>query len=365
MLDRHTKIEINQTTEPKQKPDQDHLVFGKNFTDHMFVMDYTLEKGWHDPRIEPYTPFTLDPASMVFHYGQAVFEGLKAFKTEDGEVQLFRPEKNAQRFNLSNERMSMPTINEEFFVKAIQTLVELDKDWVPDREGSSLYIRPYIMATEPCLGVRPSHQYIFAIILSPVGAYYSEGINPVNILVENNFVRAVRGGTGIAKTSGNYAASLKAQIQANDVKCAQVLWLDGVERKYIEEVGSMNVFFKINGEIITPQLNGSILEGITRNSVIHLLKEWNIPITERRISIEEVIEASKNGTLEEAFGTGTAAVISPIGGLHYNGELHVINQGKTGGLSKQVYDTVTGIQYGKMADPFGWTVKIGQMEVKN
>ncbi len=293
---------------------------------------------------------------MVFHYGQAIFEGLKAYLSPEKKVLLFRPQKNAERFNLSSERMSIPPIDETFFVHAVQKLVETDKEWIPSQDGSSLYIRPFVIATEPCLGVRPAHEYVFAIILSPVGAYYEEGMNPISILVENEYVRSVRGGTGLAKTAGNYAASLKAQIQASEQSCSQVMWLDAIERKYIEEVGSMNVFFKINGEVVTPQLNGSILEGITRASTIQLLKHWNVPVIERKISIDEIFEASKDGRLEESFGTGTAAVISPVGALHYRGEQIVINQGAVGPLSQKIYDTITGIQYGKIADDFNWTV---------
>ncbi|QTM99551.1 branched-chain amino acid aminotransferase [Sediminibacillus dalangtanensis] len=352
------KIKITKSETSKTKPTTDQLEFGRIFTDHMFIMDYSTEKGWHDPRIIPYQPLTLDPASIIFHYGQTVFEGLKAYLTPDKKVKLFRPEKNMKRLNRSNDRLCIPAIDETLALDAITTLVALDKDWVPAAEGTSLYIRPFVIATEPYLGVAPSQSYQFIIILSPVGAYYKEGINPVKIAVENKFVRAVSGGTGEAKTAGNYASSLKAQELVADKGYAQVLWLDGVEKKYVEEVGSMNVFFKIDGEVITPALNGSILEGVTRSSVIDLLKHWNYPVSERRISIEEVFEAAKNGKLEEAFGSGTAAVISPIGELSWNGENIVVNGGKTGNVAKQLYTTLTGIQTGKQADPFNWTINI-------
>lgn len=351
------KVELAETL--KAKPNGAHLDFGTIFTDHMFLMDYKEGEGWYDPRIVPYQSLTLDPAAIIFHYGQTVFEGLKAYITEAGEVQLFRPEKNFERLNHSNDRLCIPHIDEQFALEALKQLVEIEKDWIPTEEGTSLYIRPFIIATEPYLGVAPSKQYKLMIILSPVGAYYKEGINPVKIAVENKYVRAVLGGTGEAKTAGNYAASLMAQEVVSKDGFAQVLWLDGVEKKYIEEVGSMNVFFKINGEIITPALNGSILQGVTRDSVIQLLKHWGLPVVERRIAMAEIAEAYESGTLEEAFGTGTAAVISPIGQLTWEEKDLIINDGKTGEISKKLYDTLTGIQYGKVEDPFGWTVKVG------
>lgn len=356
------KIEINCTQAKKQKPPFDSLEFGKNFTDHMFVMDYTAGQGWHDPRIIPYQPLTLDPAAMIFHYGQSVFEGLKAYLTNDNEVLLFRPEKNMERLNRSNSRLCIPAIDEELALHALKKLIALDREWIPNIEGTSLYIRPFVISTEPYLGVAPSKRYQFIIILSPVGAYYKEGINPVKIAVQSEYVRAVAGGTGTAKTGGNYAASLKAQELAALTGYSQVLWLDGKENKYIEEVGSMNIFFKINGEVVTPALNGSILEGITRNSVLELLKHWNIPVSERRISIEEIYQAHKDGLLEEVFGTGTAAVISPIGEFFWENQKIIINDGVTGSLSKKIYDTLTGIQKGTEADPFGWSVKVEDKE---
>lgn len=352
------QIKITKTNSPKQKPDQNSLGFGKYFTDHMFIMDYAEGKGWHDFRIVPYGPLELDPASAVLHYGQAIFEGLKAYNTNDGKVLLFRPSKNMERINSSNGRMCIPQIDIDFCVEAIKTLVKLDSDWIPSAQETSLYIRPFIIATDPFLGVHPSHTYKFIIILSPVGAYYPQGVNPVNIYVENDYVRSVRGGTGFAKTAGNYAASLAAQAKADKKGYVQVLWLDGVDRKYIEEVGSMNVFFKINGEVITPSLEGSILPGITRDSTIQLLKNWGVKITERKIEIKELFDAHANGTLEEAFGTGTAAVISPIGELNWNEKVITVNNGKIGELSAKIYNTITGIQSGKLEDKFGWTVEV-------
>ncbi|MCJ8006483.1 branched-chain amino acid aminotransferase [Lederbergia wuyishanensis] len=352
------QIDVQLSTNKKEKPAFNQLSFGTVFTDHMFVMDYTKGKGWHDARIVPYQPITLDPASIIFHYGQTVFEGLKAYVTKENEVVLFRPDENMKRLNRSNERLCIPEIDEEFALFALKKLISIDKDWVPNVEGTSLYVRPFIFADEPYLGVAPSNTYKFMIILSPVGAYYKEGINPVKIAVESDFVRAVKGGTGNAKTAGNYAASLKAQEEAEADGYSQVLWLDGKEHKYIEEVGSMNVFFKINGEVVTPELNGSILEGITRKSVLELLNYWEIPVAERKISIDEIFQAYHAGELEEAFGTGTAAVISPIGELSWHGEKIIINNGKTGELSKKIYDSLTGIQTGAVEDPFGWRVNV-------
>ncbi len=358
-------LQVEMSTAKKEKPKADRLEFGRTFTDHMLVMDYSDEHGWHNAKIQPYQPISIDPSAIVLHYGQSVFEGLKAFRTKTGDVQLFRPQKNLERMNHSNHRLVIPPIDEEFVLYALKRLVDIDRDWVPDAEGTSLYIRPFIIATEPFLGVAPSQTYKFITILSPVGSYYKEGINPVKIAVENKYVRAVRGGTGEAKTGGNYAASLIAQKIVEKDGYSQVLWLDGVEKKYIEEVGSMNVFFKINGEVVTPELNGSILPGVTRDSVIHLLKHWGVPITERRISMQEIADAHQAGTLEESFGTGTAAVISPIGVLNWNGKEYVINDRKTGDLSKKIYDTITGIQYGKIADPFNWIEPVTNKETVN
>ena len=347
-------IRIEKTTAPKQKPDESNLGFGKIFTDHMFVMNYTEGQGWHDARIIPYGNLSLSPACMVFHYGQEMFEGLKAYKGADGEVRLFRPEMNAKRTNDTNKRLCIPELPVEDFVQAVSETVRVDKDWIPSAPGTSLYIRPFIIATDDFLGVAPSKTYLFIVILSPSGAYYSSGLAPVGIWIEDDYVRAVKGGMGFAKTGGNYAASLAAQVKAHDDGYSQVLWLDGVERKYIEEVGAMNIFFKINGTIVTPMLNGSILPGITRNSVIELCKSWGLPVEERKISVDELLEAQKNGTLEECFGTGTAAVISPVGKLRYKDDVMTINGGNIGEISQKLYDTVTGIQGGTVEDKFGW-----------
>jgi branched-chain amino acid aminotransferase len=352
------KIAITKTTNRKQKPNFENLEFGKEFTDHMFVMDYSINKGWHDARIIPYQPLSIDPSAMIFHYGQTVFEGLKAYYTEEGKVLLFRPDKNMQRLNQSNDRLCIPEIDENVALEALQELVKIDHEWVPKEKGTSLYIRPFIIATQPSLGVHPSEFYKFIIIMSPVGSYYKEGIQPIKIAVESRYVRAVAGGTGQAKTAGNYASSLKAQEVAETEGYSQVLWLDGVERKYIEEVGSMNIFFKINGEVVTPALNGSILPGITRDSILHLLKHWNVPTVERKVSMEEVYQAHKDGLLEEVFGTGTAAVISPVGELYWDDKKLDINNGEIGELSLKLYNTLTSIQLGKEKDLFGWTVEV-------
>ena len=353
------EITIERTQHPKQKPtDQTRLGFGNYYTDHMFLMNYDEGKGWHDPRIVPYGPIELDPAAMCLHYGQEVFEGLKAYRTEDGRILLFRPDRNMARLNSSNERLCIPAIDEAFAVEAIKKLVSVDQDWIPTAEGTSLYIRPFIFATEAQVGVHPAQELLFAIILSPVGAYYPEGLNPVKIYVEDKYLRAVRGGMGYTKTGGNYAASLKAQDEAEKVGYTQVLWLDGVERKYIEEVGTMNVFFVIDDEIVTPELQGSILPGVTRMSCIELLKKQGYKVSERRLSIEEVAEAADAGKLKEAFGSGTAAVISPIGELKWDEKVMTINNGEIGTISQHLYDTLTGIQWGKLPDPYGWTVEV-------
>ena len=355
-------ISINLNTNCKPKPQDDQLEFGKVFTDHMFVMDYSTDLGWHNASIIPYQPIELDPAAMIFHYGQTVFEGLKAYFSNNGRVLLFRPERNFQRMNQSNDRLCIPEIDEKLALKGLKQLINVDREWIPKSEGTSLYIRPFIISTQASLGVHASETYKFMIIMCPVGSYYKEGIHPVKIAVESKYVRAVAGGTGTAKTAGNYASSLKAQEVAEESGYSQVLWLDGVEKKYIEEVGSMNIFFKINGEVITPALNGSILEGVTRNSIIQLLNHWNIPTTERKISMEEVYQAYKDGVLEEVFGTGTAAVISPVGELFWNNNKLVVSGGKTGELSMKLYDTLTAIQVGNEPDPFGWVVEVAQDE---
>lgn len=351
-------ITITRTTTPKVKPDKNKLGFGKHFTDHMFLMDYNKEQGWHDPRIVPFANISLSPACAVFHYAQEMFEGMKAYKSPDGRNLLFRPMKNIERMNNTNERLCIPQVDPEFTLKAIKELIKVDEDWIPADDGKSLYIRPFIIATDPFLGVHPSASYLFCIILSPVGAYYAEGMNPVKIYVEDEYVRAVKGGTGFAKTGGNYAASLRAQEKAEKLGYTQVLWLDGIHHEYIDEVGAMNVFFLIDGELITPQLEGNILPGVTRDSVINLARYMGVKVSERRLSIKEVVAAAESGKLQEAFGSGTAAVISPMGELNVEGKKIVINEGKIGALSQKLYDTLTGIQWGKIKDEFGWSVEI-------
>lgn len=348
-------IRVEKTANPKAKPAEGQkLGFGHIFTDHMFIMNYDEGKGWHDARVVPYQDITLSPAAMVFHYGQTMFEGLKAYKGENGEVYLFRPDMNAKRANKSNERLCIPEIPEDDFVAAVKAVVDVDRDWIPSEPGTSLYIRPFVIATDDHLGVAPSKSYLFIVILSPSGAYYESGLAPVGIWIEDEFVRAVRGGIGFAKTGGNYAASLAAQVKAHDGGYSQVLWLDGVERKYIEEVGAMNIVFKINGKIVTPMLNGSILPGITRNSVLEVCRSWGYEVEERKVSVDELVEAAHSGALEEVFGTGTAAVVSPVGKLRYKDEVFTIGNGGIGELTQKLYDEITGIQWGKREDTRGW-----------
>ncbi len=352
-------IRIEKNLNPKKKPETGKpLPFGKIFTDHMFVMNYTEGKGWYDARIVPYGKISLDPSAMVFHYGQEMFEGLKAYHGEGGEAYLFRPDMNAKRTNASNRRLCIPELPEEDFIEAVRSVVDIDRDWIPADPGTSLYIRPFIIATDEFLGVAPSQNYLFIIILSPSGAYYKNGLEPVGIWIEDEYVRAVRGGMGFAKTGGNYACSLAAQEKAHEDGYSQVLWLDGVERKYIEEVGAMNIFFKIDGKIVTPMLNGSILPGITRDSVLCYCRSHGIPCEERKVSVDELIAAQRSGKLEEVFGSGTAAVISPVGKLRYKDEVFTIGDGGIGEYSKRLYDFITGVQTGKIADEFGWRYKV-------
>ncbi len=353
-------IRFNLTATPKEKPAPGTpLSFGHLFTDHMFVMPYTQGQGWHDPRIEPFSNLSLSPATMVLHYGQAMFEGMKAYRAPDGRALLFRPDMNARRVNVTNRRLCIPALPEEDFLQAVKAIVKTEKDWIPGDPGTSLYIRPFIIATDAYLGVAPSKTYLFIIILCPVGAYYAGGLSPVGIWIEDEYVRAVRGGMGFAKTGGNYAGSLIGQVKAHDEGYAQVLWLDGIERKYIEEVGAMNIFFKINGTLVTPELNGSILPGVTRDSVIKLCASWGIPVEERRVSLEELLDAQQDGSLEEVFGTGTAAVISPVGQLRYQDQVMSIGTGKIGQLSQQLFDSLTALQWGRSEDTYGWTVEVG------
>lgn len=352
-------LRIEKAETLKTKPKDSELVFGTEFTDHMFVMDYEPERGWHDPRIVPYGPLGMSPASMVFHYGQAIFEGLKAYRDKNGQVVTFRPKDNFARLNRSAERMCIPQIDEKLALEALLKLLRLEKDWVPHAQDTTLYIRPFIIATDPYLGVRPSHTYKFMIILSPVGTYYPEGLDPVKIMVTDQYARACKGGVGHIKAEGNYGASLYAANQAKKKGLTQVLWLDGRENKYIEEVGTMNIFFKIAGKLVTPTLeSGSILPGITRDSIITLAKDMGVAVEERFISIDELTEASDTGALEEVFGSGTAAVVTPVGLLHYHGKDMVIGGGKTGPFAQKMYDTLTGIQYGKLPDTHGWVMPI-------
>ena len=341
------KMEIKITKAPvlKEKPDSSTLGFGKIFTDHMFIMDYSREEGWHNARIVPFGNISLHPASTVLHYGSEIFEGLKAYRRKDGRVQLFRPTENIKRMNNSAERLCLPQIPEEDFMQILDTFIGLEQDWTPSAEGTSLYIRPFMFGNDENLGVHAVHHATFVIILSPVGSYYKEGINPVKIMIEDKDVRAVRGGTGYAKCGGNYAASNRAGEKAEEKGYSQVLWLDGVERKYVEEGGGMNVMFKINGTVVTPALTGSILRGVTRKSAIELLKSWGVPVEERLLSVDELFDAAASGALEEAWCIGTAAVISPIGELSWGDRDYKVNDNKIGALSQKLYDELTGIQW--------------------
>jgi len=351
-------IRITKVTTLKPKPKDAELGFGQIFTDHMFLADFQEEKGWYDPRVEPYGPLSMDPAAAVLHYAQAVFDGLKAFRGVDGKVRLFRPQKHVERMNHSAKRMCIPPLDPALALQSIVTLVRIERDWVPKTIGTSLYIRPTIVASEPFLGVRPAKSYIYFVILSPVGAYYPEGMAPVKILVVDQYVRAVEGGVGGAKTPANYAASLYASEEAKHAGYTQVLWLDGVHRKYIDEVGTMNIMVRIGDEVITPPLGGTILPGVTRDSVLALMRKWGLRVSERQISIDDVVDAHKRGALKEVWGTGTAAVVSPVGELAYKGERMIVNGAKIGELTQRLYDAIVGIQYGRAPDPDGWTVEV-------
>ncbi|MEG0874244.1 MAG: branched-chain amino acid aminotransferase [Clostridiales bacterium] len=351
------EIEIEKSPKLKEKPQTDTLSFGTTFTDHMLICHHD-EKGWHDWKIVPYGPFSLDPSCMVIHYGQSIFEGMKAYRTPNGSINLFRPTENFKRLNLSAERLCIPQIDEAKALTALEELIKLEADWVPSAPNTSLYIRPFIFATDPHLGVKASTNYIFAIILSPVGPYYKEGLKPVKIFVEDEYVRAVKGGMGFTKTAGNYAASILAGEIANKKGYAQVLWLDGIHKEFVEEVGSMNIFFKFKDELVTPALNGSILGGITRNSIINLARDMGITVNERQLSINEVFERYSKNELEEVFGSGTAAVVSPVSELNKDGEIITINNGEMGTLTQKLYDTLTGIQWGTVEDTHNWVVNI-------
>jgi branched-chain amino acid aminotransferase len=358
MFKNELDVTLHKAQSLKEKPDQDNLGFGQYFTDHMLTMKWDRQQGWHDAQICPYGDFHVDPAAMVFHYGQAIFEGLKAYRAQDGSILMFRPKDNLERLNRSAMRMCMPRIPVDKVLQAMKALVYLDREWIPEREGAALYIRPTMVATEPALGLRPSEEYLFFIIKSPVGAYYAEGFNPTKIYVEETYVRAVPGGVGEAKTAGNYAASVKALTEAQQKGYTQVLWLDALEHKYIEEVGTSNIFFVINDELLTPPLGGTILAGITRDSVLTLASDWGIKTAERRITIDEVVAAAEDGSLTEAFGAGTAAVISPVGEFSYKGKSIIVNNGKTGELSRRLFDGIQALQRGMLPDPHGWLVRV-------
>ena len=354
---------ITRTTTPKEKPtDESALGFGKYFTDHMFIMDYDEGQGWHDGRIVPYGPISFDPGATTLHYGQMMFEGLKAYPNPEGGLNLFRPDMNAKRLNNTNARMCIPPMDEDLFIAAVKAIVDVDKDWAPHGPGTSLYIRPFILSPEVSFSVLPAKKYWFFIILTPVGAYYAGNetkLHGSHILVEEEYIRAAVGGTGFAKCGGNYACGMIAATKAHERGCEEVLWLDAKEHKYVEEVGTSNAFFRINDTVVTPMLTGSILPGVTRDSTIQLLRKWGVEVQERRIELEEIFEAIENGTLKEAWATGTACVISPIGVLNYEGKDHAINNEEVGDLSQKLYDTLYGMQTGKLPDEMGgWIVKM-------
>ena len=352
-------IKVTLTDTPKEKPtDEANLRFGRIFTDHMFVMEYDAGEGWHDPRIEPYHSFTIDPSCQVLHYAQEVFEGMKAYRTADNTIQMFRPECNAKRMQDSCDRLCIPPVPVDDFLQAVKAIVEVEKGWVPHIDGATLYVRPYIFATSNGLGVHASRKYIFCIIVSPSGPYYASGLEPVRIYVEDEYIRAAPGLTGFAKCGGNYAASIKSAEIAASLGYAQVLWLDGVSHTYVEEVGSMNIFFKIDGKIYTAACTGTVLPGVTRRSVIELCKSWGFDVIEGQLAIADVMKAGRDGRLEEVFGTGTAAVITPVKELKWEDETVMISDGKIGPVAERLYDAMTGMQYGRIPDTRGWITPI-------
>jgi len=355
------EIKFVETKNLKTKPDVSKIGFGTHFTDYMFVMDYNTKDGWNDARIVPYEKIPLAPSNATLHYGQAIFEGMKAYRN-NGKAVVFRATDHLNRLNNSARILDIPQLPFDVIHAGLMKLIDIEKDWIPTEKGQSLYIRPFVFATDEILGVSVAKAYKFMIILSPVAAYYAHGFAPVKIMVEDTYVRAVRGGLGAAKTPANYAASLHAGMVAHDKGYDQTLWLDGVERKYIEEVGSMNILFKINGEVITPspKEQTSILDGITHRTVMQIAKDWGIPAVERKISIDEVIKAYEDGTLEEVFGSGTAAVISPVGVLEYKGKEYVINGGKIGDFAQKMYDYIEGIHVGEIEDKFGFNEVAGE-----
>lgn len=361
------KVRVELTKSPKEKVPADKLGFGKVFTDHMLLVDWTKEKGWHDARVVPFENFTVHPACGALHYGQAVFEGLKAYNN-GGKVTLFRPDQNFKRLNKSADRLELPTMDENFLLESLLELLKVDRDWVPSAEGTSLYVRPLMFNDEAYLGVHPAESVTYCVMCSPSGSYFS-GLNPVRIFVETEYVRAVQGGVGFAKTAGNYAASLKGQRKAESYGCAQCLWTDAKEHKYVEEVGAMNIFFKMNGKFYTPALTGSILPGVTRDSMLQLLRDFGQEVYETSVSVDELFEKAKTGELEEVFGTGTAAVVTPVGTLvrlNEKGEVEeaVVNGNKTGEWTEKLYNTLTGIQLGKVEDKHGWLVEVCDVESK-
>ncbi len=357
MIEGLDRLRVQRASAPREMPADATAHFGTVFSDHMFLMRYDAGRGWHDPEIKPLEPLSLMPGTSVLHYGQAVFDGLKGFRGKDGQVRLFRPEMHAKRLRRSAERLAIPPLDEVWVVESFLRLVDVDRRWVPGERGTALYLRPTIVAADPAIGLHPAHSYVYFLILCPVGAYYAES-GPVSIVADEQFVRAAPGGLGAAKTPANYAASLLAAERAKEAGYTQVLWLDAVERRWIEEVGTMNIMARFGDEVVTPPLGDTILAGVTRDSALALMRSWGLKVSERPIAIEAMIAAAKDGTLAEVWGTGTAAVVSAVGEIGWRGERVQVNGGKPGALTRRLYDGLTAIQYGEAPDPFGWTVPV-------
>lgn len=349
---------VTRNSSPKPIPEDVGDTFGAYFTDHMFLMNYKTGKGWHDHRIVPFGPVPMHPSASAIQYGQSIFDGYKAYRCEDGMVRLFRPHAHIDRINKSTARMCMPAVDPQELINAMVQLVDLDRDWIPHQKGKALYVRQTMIGTEGFMAVRPANEYLFMLFLSPVGNYYAEGVNPVKILVSDTYVRAARGGIGAAKAAANYGASLLATEDAKRKGYTQVLWLDSVERRFIEEVGTMNIMLKIGNEIVTPPLSDSILPGVTRLSALQLMREWGLTVSERQVDINDLIAGVRSGLVDEVWGVGTAAVVSPVGQLSYRDETVVVGGGKTGAVTQRLYDSVTRLHTMGGDDPYGWRVNV-------
>lgn len=351
-------IEVHKTEKSRlSEVDFDNLGFGDEFSDHMFVMDYKDGK-WQQPKIVPFQNLTFSPALITLHYSQTIFEGLKAYHAKNGKINVFRPDKHANRINISAKRLCIPEVDPKVFLEGLSTLLDLDREWVPKKEGDTMYIRPFIFATDEYLGVAVSKTYKFMIITSPVSRYYKEGLNPVSLMTSGQYTRACDGGTGFIKAGGNYASSLYPAEEAKKKGYTQILWLDNKEHKYVEEVGTMNIFFLFEDELVTAPLEGTILAGVTRDSIITIAKDWGYKVSERKLSIDEVLDRAEDGSLKEVFGAGTAAIISPVGKINHLGREVIIGNNETGEFSKRVYDDLNGIRYGEIEDKYGWNLSI-------